>query len=131
MTPESIATALGQALESALDDNDVAWPNRSADPERPFVDFQHVPTVRRDPTLAGTAEIAEGYMVATVVTDRGSHATQGERIAALIMAAFRYTTRLSLEGGGQMVVTAPPRTLPAFDDGAAWRTPVRIDYRTT
>lgn len=130
MTPQAIETALGQRLDAAAI-APVIFPNRETAAPVPSILFEHLPTVRRDDTLAGGGEVAEGYAVMACLTTRDAFSTAGLAMAEEVRALFPYASRLALAGGRALVITAPPRVLPGYPDGDAWRTPVRVDYRTT
>lgn len=118
----SIETALGQALAAVPGVDRVAWPNRGAEPQRPFVLFDHVPTVWDNVTVDASEVRATGYMVASVCVTQGQFSTAANVQAQAIIAAFPPGRRL---GGACIMQTRP---LPGFFDGVGWRQPVRVDY---
>lgn len=120
----TIETALGQALAAVPDIGTIAWPNRTGDPSRPFVLFDHVPTNWINADLAGAEVRADGYFIASVCTSQGGFSTAANAQAQDIIDAFQIGTRL----GGVCIVQRRP--LPGFFDGIGWRQPVRIDYRS-
>lgn len=127
MTPTEIENALGQRLKAMTDVPPIAWPNRDANPARPFLHFQHVPVGRTDQTLDGAGEVASGYVTITVVSEQGEFANPANDLAAMVMAQFPYGLEL-VAGSGVITVMKPPEEQAPFKDGADWRQPVRIDY---
>ena len=121
---QTIETALGQALAAVPGVAAVAWPNRSADPARPFVIFDHVPTIWDNVTVDASETRASGYMVASVCTASGGFTTGAITLATAIINALPVGRRL----GG--VCVSQVRPLPGFHDGVGWRQPVRVDYRS-
>lgn len=120
---QTIETALGQALAAVPGIPAIAWPNRGAEPSRPFVLFDHVPTDWENVTVDASEVRAEGYFVASVCISQGTFSTAANTTAQAIITAFPVGRRL----GGVCVVQARP--LPGFFDGVGWRQPVRVDYR--
>lgn len=130
VTLSGIETALGQALEAITQVERVAWPNRTSDPARPFVMFQHVPTIWDDRTVSGGMTVAEGYATVTVVVDRNQFTGPANELAGHIIAAFPKGRRLDIGGGSDLVITKPVAPALGFADMADWRLPLRIDYQT-
>lgn len=120
----TIETALGQALAAVSGIGTIAWPNRSADPARPFVLFDHVPTQWENAAVDGSEIRADGYVIAAVCIAQGGFTTNANTRAGAIIAAFPPGRRL----GGVCIQQARP--LPGYFDGVGWRQPVRIDYRS-
>jgi len=129
MTPVEIEKALGQRLVGMANVPMIVWPNQDANPARPFLLFQHVPVTRIDATLDGAGEMARGYALITVVTDRNvdTFATPANTLAGQIMAQFEYGLRLTM-ATGQITINKPPEALAGYRDGPDWRAPVRVDY---
>lgn len=121
---DTMETALGQALRAVAGVDRVAWPNRTEDPARPFVMFDHVPTNWSNVTVDASEVRAEGYVVLTVVSQAGQFSTAANLLAQAIISAFAIGRRL----GGVCIVQARP--LQGFPEGADWRQPVRVDYRS-
>lgn len=121
---QQIETAFGQALAAVAGIPAIAWPNRSAEPSRPFVLFDHVPAIWANVTVDASETRADGYVVASVCISQGSFSTPATKIATSILSAFPVGRRL----GGICVTQARP--LQGFFDGVGWRQPVRIDYRS-
>lgn len=120
----TIETALGQALAAVSGIGPIAWPNRSSDPARPFVLFDHTPTTWANATVDGAEVRAEGYVTASVCVAQGGFSTAANALGMDIIEAFPVGRRL----GGVCVVEARP--LPGYFDGIGWRQPVRIEYRS-
>ena len=119
-----IETALGQALAAVSGIGEIAWPNRSADPVRPFVLFDHVPTQWENATVDGSEVRADGYVIASICIAQGGFTTDANARAGDIIAAFPPGLRL----GGACIIQASP--VRGYPDGIGWRQPVRIDYRS-
>ena len=128
-TPTQIEQAIGERLKATPGIPDIVWQNQDANPERPFVFMQHVPTARSDVTGDGGGEQATGYFTATVVIAENQYTTPALVIAEAIMAQFPYTLKISA-GSGNVSIYQPPHTENGFRDGPDWRVPVRIDYQT-
>lgn len=124
----AIETALGQRLATMPGAPPIVWPNKAADPARPYVVFDHVPVDAEDRTIAGGATEQLGYVVITVVAPIDRFATEAATLADQIAARFSFALRLTA-GSGQVVITKPPAVLRPFRDGDDWRQPVRVDYR--
>ena len=121
---QTIETAFGQALSAISGIPTIAWPNRGAEPSRPFVLFDHIPAIWSNVTVDASETRAEGYIVASVCIPQGTFSTAANGYAKSILDAFPVSRRL----GGVCVTQARP--LPGFFDGVGWRQPVRIDYRS-
>lgn len=121
---QTIETAFWQALANIAGIPAIAWPNRGAEPSRPFVLFDHVPAIWENVTVDASETRADGYIVASVCISQGSFSTPANTVATAILSAFPVGRRL----GGACVTQARP--LPGFFDGIGWRQPVRIDYRS-
>jgi hypothetical protein len=130
VTLSGIETALGQALEAIPQVERVAWPNRTSDPARPFVMFQHVPTIWDDRTVTGGMTYAEGFVTVTVVIAQNQFTGPANTLADQIIAAFPKGRRISIGGGSVLVVTKPVAPALGLPDMADWRLPLRIDYQT-
>jgi hypothetical protein len=121
---QTIETALGQALAVVPGIPSIAWPNRGAEPSRPFVLFDHVPTVWENVTVDASEVRASGYFDASVCIAQGGFSTAANTLAQAIISAFPVGRRL----GGVCVVAATP--LQGYFDEVGWRQPVRIEYRS-
>lgn len=121
---QTIETAFGQSLAAIDGIPAIAWPNRSTEPARPFVLFDHVPAVWENVTVDASETRADGYVVASVCIAQGGFSTAANGLAGDILAAFPVGRRL----GGVCVTQARP--LPGYFDGIGWRQPVRVDYRS-
>ena len=120
----AIEQALGQALAAVSGIGPIAWPNRSADPARPFVLFDHVPTQWDNIAVDVSETRAEGYFIAAICIAQGGFTTNANARATAIMAAFPAGRRLT----GMAIINSRP--LPGYFDGIGWRQPVRVDYRS-
>jgi hypothetical protein len=120
----AIGTALGQALASVPGVDRVAWPNRTGDPARPFVLFDHVPTLWENATVDGSETRASGYFDAAVCIEAGGFTRSAETLAQAIIAAFPPGRRL----GGVCIVNSGH--LRGYFDGVGWRQVARIEYRS-
>lgn len=120
----AIETALVQALATVDDIGTIAWPGRSADPARPFVMFEHVPTTWDNATVDGSETRAAGYFVASACAEHGYFTTAANLTAQSVIDAFTPGRRMD----GVCIMGARP--LPGYFDGAGWRQPVRVDYRS-
>lgn len=129
LTLTQIDKALAQALSAIPEVSRIAWPNKSANPARPFVMFQHAPGQWNDRTISGGDTIASGVAVLTVVTDLDVYATSAIALADSVMAAFPKGRRIAVDGGC-VTISAPPRPLTGFADGPDWRQPVEVSYVT-
>jgi hypothetical protein len=121
---QTIETAMGQALRAVSGLGPIAWPNRTSEPSRPFVLFDHVPTGWNNVTLDGSETRAEGFILASVCVAQGGFANAAIAQAKAIQDAFPVGRRL----GGVCVTQVQP--LQGFFDGVGWRQPVRIEYRS-
>ena len=130
MSELAISKALQQRLVAAAIGT-VVFENQDANPARPFLFVQHVPTERIDVTIAGGQMISRGFMSVTVVTDEGSFATGGMALIDAVSAQFPKGLRLPLEGGGVLTIPQPPRILPGFQDLADYRRVVQVFYDAT
>jgi hypothetical protein len=128
MTFDQIETALGQHLAAMPSCPPIAWPNKDANPARPFLAVQHVPTLRAARQIQGNGYIGEGFMMVTVVAARDTFAGPASVIAQALINRFPQGLRL-LAGAGRVLIHKPAEPMPAFRDGPDWRQPVRIAYR--
>ena len=121
---QQIETAFGQALAAVSGVTAIAWPNRTSDPARPFVLFDHQPTAWLNATVDASEVRATGYVVASVCVTHGGFNTASNALAQAIIDAFPNGRRL-----GGVCITAG-RPLPDYFDGVGLRRPVRIEYRS-
>lgn len=124
---ELIETALGQHLAGMAAAPPIAWPNKDANPARPFLAFDHMPGPRTDPTLDGTGETVTGQVHIGIVVQEDDFTTAANALADSVMQRFAYKTRVTV-AGGVILVTKPPEALPGYRDGPDYRQPVRVDY---
>lgn len=122
-----IKIALGQHLAGMTDVPPIAWPNKDANPPRPFLAVDHFPGPREDPTLDGTGETVSGQMHVSVVVLENQFTTPPNAIVDKVMTRFAYGTRIVFDDG-VLLITKPPEALPRYKDGPDFRAPVRIDY---
>jgi hypothetical protein len=127
MNELAISNALQQRLVAA-NIATVVFENQDANPARPFLFVQHVPTERLDDTLAGGQLISRGFMSVTAVTTEGAFASQAMRLLDRVSAQFPKALRLPLDGGGVLTIPQPPRILPGFQDKADYRRVVQVFY---
>lgn len=134
VTISGIENALNGAVEALLGSIDqiseAAWQNRTADPARPFIMFQHVPTGWTDITVSGGATVAAGFCTITVVIEGNQFTGPANVIADQIIADFPMGRRIDIGGGSKLVITKPIDPQLGFPDGADWRMPLRLDYKT-
>ena len=127
MTPEAIATALGQRLTAAGLGYPIVWENQDASPALPFLVFQVVPAMRRDRTYKGTGPLESGFLTITVVTPQNEYATRALQIAAQVLAAYPARTIINITGG--RVIIGESGAQQGYPDALGWRLPVRINYQ--
>jgi hypothetical protein len=128
MNEAAIAEAIGQRLAASPAVAPIAWENKDAAPARPYLRFELVRVDRRNRALTDIAPISRGYAVITVITEVDRFAKPAETLADLVAARFPYGLRLTITGGGVLVVISPASVLQGFRDGPDWRLPVRVDY---
>ena len=130
MTLDEIETAIGQRLEGMTDCPPIAWPNRDFVPTGvPYIEFRHAPTEVRDEVIGGGYPYQIGLFLMTVVVPSGGFSVTANGFAQDIADRFPKALRMAV-GGGNVVINAPPSFGSAFQDGAYWRTPVRVSYIT-
>ena len=130
MTYNDIETAIGQRLEAMTDCPPIAWPNQHFEPTGvPYIEFRHAPTDVLDPVIGGGYPYQIGIVLLTVVVPSGSFAGTANGIAQDIADRVPKALRLAT-GNGNVVINSPPAPATPFQDGAYWRTPVRISYIT-
>lgn len=127
MTLNEIETALGQRLATMAACPPIVWPNRKADPARPYLSVQHVPVGRQNIALAGGAVRITGFVVVTVVTEIDGFTTEANTIAQAVIDRFPAGLRIPA-GRGHVVIRQEPEPITPFRDGDDWRQPVRIPY---
>jgi hypothetical protein len=130
MTELAISHALQQRLVTAAIGT-VVFENQDANPARPFLFVQHVPTERIDLSLAGGQLISRGFMSVTAVIDEGAFATGAMTLLDQVAAQFPKGLRLPLDGGGVLTIPQPPRILPGFQDLSDYRRVVQVFYDAT
>lgn len=134
MNLDSIETALGQRLVTIPSVPPIAWPNRDYDPKLPnavpYLEFVHAPVQRVDDTIDASDPRQEGLALVTVIVPRGQFTGQANALADAVAARFTTGLRLSMQGGGSVMITKPADVVQGFTDGIYWRVPVRIAYRT-
>ncbi|MDZ7906420.1 MAG: phage tail terminator-like protein [Cypionkella sp.] len=126
MNEKDIAHALQQRLVTA-NLAPVVFENQNANPQRPFIYVQHVPSERVDLAIAGGQVISRGFMAATVVIAEGSFTTPALGLVDAISALFPKALRLTITGG-VITIPAPCRILPGFQDGSDYRVVVQVPY---
>lgn len=124
---EKIETAINQYLAGMVGAPTIAWPNKDANPTRPFLTIDHMPGSRDDPTLDGTGETVTGQIHISAVVQENQFTTLANALADKVMSRFAYKTRITF-ADGVILVTKPPEALPGYKDGPDYRVPVRVDY---
>ena len=129
MTLNEIEQALGSIIHLAWG-HQMVWPNMAApDPlHKPYIALQHVPTSRSSGGVSGGVEKA-GYIQITVVHEALTTTVGAQADAESIAALFHAGQRIPC-GSGFVTIAKPPEPLSGYRDGADWRVPVRIDYRS-
>lgn len=127
MTEADIATAMGQQLVTPAIGT-VVWENKDAEPAKPYLVFEIIPTETTDQTIAGGSPRHVGYVQVSVVSDTDKFNTPGLGLADAVALRFPYGLRLTA-GTGQITITKPPHVQRGYHDGINWRVPVRIDYQ--
>jgi hypothetical protein len=126
MNELAISNALQQRLVTAAIAT-VVFENQDANPERPFLFVQHVPTERIDLTIAGGQVISRGFMSVTAVTDEGAFASDAMALLDQVSALFPKGLRLSITGG-VITIPRPVWILPGFQDVADYRRVAQVFY---
>jgi hypothetical protein len=122
--------AISHALQQRLVDAEigtVVFENQNANPARPFLFVQHVPTERLDQTIAGGQLISRGFMSVTAVIDEGVFATGAMTLLDQVAVLFPKGLRLTISGG-VITIPQPPRILPGFQDVADYRRVIQVFY---
>ena len=127
-----INQAMAQPLQSAgISLGSVAlpmvWAGQSADPERPFIFYQRIVSLRRDRTLDNTGQIEEGYLSISVVDEFGKFGVRSEQLAGEIAALYPRGSVLPF-AGGVITLFEWPVLVQAYRDGPDWRQPMRVNY---
>lgn len=125
-----IETAFGQRLATMTGALPIVWPNKTAEPGKPYFDVQHVPTSNDSPALSGGGEVQRGYFVVTAVTQSNAFSTSANTSAEAVKSHFPKGLTLSA-GSRKMRVWRPAQMLAGFADEVDWRQPVRVDYLVT
>lgn len=124
-----VTNAVQKRIYDSLIEYPIIYEGEDSVPERPYIALQ---IVRLKPT-AVMLEPHDGYhpafLQATVVTEFGHFATEGQDIGDEIVKLFRFGTRITIDTEGhELTVNDIPFVETGFRDGMDWRTPVRIDY---
>ena len=127
MTEADIANAMGQRLITPAI-GAVVWENKDAEPAKPYLVFEIIPTETTDPTLAGGSARHVGYVQVSVVADTDQFNAPALALAGTVASRYPYGLRLPA-GTGQITITKPPHVQRGYPDGINWRVPVRIDYQ--
>ena len=126
MNELAISHALQQRLVTAAIAT-VVFENQDANPARPFLFVQHVPTERVDGTLAGGQLISRGFMSVTAVTAEGAFASQAMGLLDQVAALFPKGLRLSVLNG-LITIPRPVSMLAGFQDVADYRRVAQVFY---
>ena len=130
MNEAEIEIALVKHLKGIQPAYPIVWPNPKVpyDGEKPYLIFEMVRVSRTDPAIAGGTVRSRGYLMLTVVADRGKFTTSANRIADTVADHFSYPRRIA-GIGGTVTIIKPPEVMNDPGTGRDWRIPVRIDYR--
>jgi hypothetical protein len=129
MTPIEIENGIGEYLRNGLPGRTIVWPNQDADPDRPFVVFDHIPVSRTDDTWSGGDIITRGSVMITIVIERNKFTAPANVIANDVFSLFQYPTSI-ITDNGLIIINKPPELETGYRDGADWRLPIRVDYQT-
>lgn len=125
-----IEKAIGQRLAAMTDCPPINWPNRDLDSARPILIFTHNVTARGEAGLNGGGLSQEGFVEIAVMVNAGDYTTDANSWAGAIMARFPKALRLPLANGGHVVIVSARVMGAGYRDGADFRLPVRINYKT-
>lgn len=110
-----------------------AWPNQDFDPTKagnlPYLACAIVKASTTDQTVSGEAPISVGRLIATVVAMKGKGTVTANGHADTIAALFPKGWRVENEGV-VIEITGPPHIREGMPDGAYWRVPVSIPFRS-
>lgn len=125
-----IESALGQHLADMVDVPPIAWANKSANLEKPYLTTLHAPVSQINPTLDGSVAVDSlGLWLVTVVAEGNAFTTQANAVAQSIADHYRQGGRIA--GTGGTVLIERVAIVGGFHDQAEnWNVPVRISYRT-
>ena len=101
--------------------------NSDGIPDRPYVVLQVVRIKPQALTNEAHVSVRRGYLIATVVTEAGTLAKQGDDIGDEIAEILPFAHTIDV-GSRVLTVNNIPYVDIGFRDGNDWRTPVRIDY---
>lgn len=127
MTEADIAHAMEQRLVTPAI-GAVVWENKDAEPAKPYLVFEIIPTETTDKTIAGGSPRHVGYVQVSVVADTDQFNAPALALAGTVASRYPYGLRLTA-GTGQITITKPPHVQRGYPDGINWRVPVRIDYQ--
>lgn len=109
----------------------IVWPNKAAEPAKPYLAVQHVPVARDSRAIAGNGGMVErGYFTITVVAASNTFTTAANGKADEVAARFPMGLKLAC-GPRFLRIARPPQMLTGYPDEADWRQPVRVDYIVT
>lgn len=130
MTFDQLETALGQHLAGMADCPPIAWANKDAPGQVPYLEVRNTPNTRENPTIDGTgAAILTGILLVNVVIARNVFTGPANALAQAIADRFPKTLRLAA-GGGSVLIYRETTAASGFTEGAYWKTPVRVFYTT-
>lgn len=129
MRATDISNALEARLNMAPSLGLIVWENKdAAPPPAPYLIFENIRTGSDDPTLGGGALTVSGYVMISVVHRQDEFATVATALADDVAVRFPYGLRLSVVGGGHLILTKPPFIGRGYNDLVNFRVPVRIEY---
>ena len=107
-----------------------AFVNDDEIPARPYIALQIITLSDTDPTLDGEGRTLVQRLQATVVTERGTYETDGDRIGQQIEPLFPHGTRFAITGA-EITIRTHVRVGDGFGDGFDFRTPATFDYEVS
>jgi hypothetical protein len=106
-----------------------AWPNLTYSGVKPYIAVQFVRVSTLSIDLAATRETHIGLYSLTVVSATETGQTFSYAKAQAIKNGFPAGLRLNA-ASGELVITNPAEIKDGFRDGADWRLPVIIGFKT-
>jgi len=124
---------ISEAMQRVATDSALSYPfvfeGSDKTPERPYIALQVVRLKPQAVMLEPHDGVHPQFLQATVVTETGKFATEGQRIGGEIAALYPFGKRIEVGGGShEITIKNIPFVESGFRDGFDWRTPVRIDY---
>lgn len=128
MNAKDVNNALAAWLAADPSLGTIVWEDQEALPTPPYIVYENVRVGANDPTLTGGGLVLDGFLMLTVVTNKGGLGIGATSLADDLAGRFPYGLRIAVVGGGHALVNTPPFVMQGFTDGIHWRTPVRVDY---